>query len=373
MNNLGETRAELLAKLYALRGGLSVIYDEITATKKAKEKSDSYYRMLSSASTEKYRLSKEIEQSQKKLIDEKNKIEVGEKNIRISNKKKTTKAILISLAWIVGAIAVRVAIYYLATLIFQGQYPTNDWFWTWTLPLSIYGVGIFMAGKCLWEWLSSIDSAKWFKSQSEKNLERTTLRELGEQKSMQNSIERQNEIIMTNSKKYQVSKEELSNAIARRNQIYKELYPVLVREYSNLVSVDDWGNLDLIIYYLYSGRADSIKEALQLVDKHIEMNTLINAVNNASTSIQREIKGIEASINAKMNAEFAKMNNQLAQNRANLERKIENQGKEISAQAQKLSDVTSELVNQTRIKNSLLKDISVNSAEIANNVRQLRG
>ena len=37
----------------------------------------------------------------------------------------------------------------------------------------------------------------------------------------------------------------------------------------------DWSNLDLIIYYLETNRADTIKEALQLLDEEIRTLVLV--------------------------------------------------------------------------------------------------
>lgn len=52
-------------------------------------------------------------------------------------------------------------------------------------------------------------------------------------------------------------------AIAQRSQKILEL----AVETFPLIDFRDWENIDLIIYYFETGRADDMKEALQLVDR----------------------------------------------------------------------------------------------------------
>lgn len=73
------------------------------------------------------------------------------------------------------------------------------------------------------------------------------------------------------------------------------VYAALKETFSSKLSPADWQNLDLIIFYMTSGRADTIKESLQLVDRQRQTDEIVSAVNRASDSICKEIRnGISA-------------------------------------------------------------------------------
>ena len=64
----------------------------------------------------------------------------------------------------------------------------------------------------------------------------------------------------------------------------------LENQISSLLNVRDWGNLDLIIYYYETGRADSIKEALRLIDLESRGGNLNSALCKANKEIGNSIK-----------------------------------------------------------------------------------
>ena len=61
-----------------------------------------------------------------------------------------------------------------------------------------------------------------------------------------------------------------------------EAYPV--------IDFRDWGNVDLLIYYFETGRADTVKEALQLVDRQLQTDQMVRAIEMASQELQRTIQ-----------------------------------------------------------------------------------
>ena len=52
-----------------------------------------------------------------------------------------------------------------------------------------------------------------------------------------------------------------------------------------IITETDWANIDLLIFYLETGRADSLKEALQLVDKQRQTDQIAYAIHEASNHI----------------------------------------------------------------------------------------
>ncbi len=68
-----------------------------------------------------------------------------------------------------------------------------------------------------------------------------------------------------------------------------ETYNSLVKEYSSLIDVRDWENLDLVIYYLETRRAISVREALQLADRQHQTEAIIQTFKVATEQIKETI------------------------------------------------------------------------------------
>ncbi len=65
---------------------------------------------------------------------------------------------------------------------------------------------------------------------------------------------------------------------------------VLEKTYAKLLNTADWKNIDLCIFYLQTGRADTIKECLLLVDRQRQNDEIVGAISAASNSICNEIR-----------------------------------------------------------------------------------
>ena len=73
-----------------------------------------------------------------------------------------------------------------------------------------------------------------------------------------------------------------------------EMWSALTDTFSKKLDVRDWNNIDLIIYYLETQRADTIKEALQLADREKQTERIEVAMSKATEEITRQI---EAGVN----------------------------------------------------------------------------
>ncbi len=70
----------------------------------------------------------------------------------------------------------------------------------------------------------------------------------------------------------------------------KGIYESLIPHYSAILDIRDWKNLDLIIYLLETGRADTTKEALQQVDVYRHTEQIVTAIKEASSEICKTIQ-----------------------------------------------------------------------------------
>ena len=68
-----------------------------------------------------------------------------------------------------------------------------------------------------------------------------------------------------------------------------EIYTALENEFSKLIDPRDWQYLDLIIFYFETGRAENMKEALQLVEREVQTQRIVDAVEKASECVCKTI------------------------------------------------------------------------------------
>lgn len=74
-----------------------------------------------------------------------------------------------------------------------------------------------------------------------------------------------------------------------RDDTFSKLQPIYtatLKTYADMIDERDWKYLDVVIYYFETKRADSIKEALQQLDRLIQTNMIVSAVQSASRDIQ---------------------------------------------------------------------------------------
>ncbi|MDE6790261.1 MAG: hypothetical protein K2J61_00920 [Clostridia bacterium] len=69
-----------------------------------------------------------------------------------------------------------------------------------------------------------------------------------------------------------------------------EFYMALKKQFSCILDERDWKNLDLVIYELETRRADSVKEALQLVDRELQTERIQQILVQATEQICYEIR-----------------------------------------------------------------------------------
>ncbi len=150
------------------------------------------------------------------------------------------------------------------------------------------------------------------------------------------------------------------NKVKQENKVLEKvninLSDKLISTYNNLLDFRDWENLDLIIYYFETGRADSIKEALQIVDKERLNNALIEAIGVATNEICRSIH----SLGNIMIAGFSSLAAQLEAQRVQTMGALQQIDKNISG-----------VLTQQTLSNALLAKANVSSKEMVEQMKKL--
>ena len=139
----------------------------------------------------------------------------------------------------------------------------------------------------------------------------------------------------------------------------------------------DWMNIDLIIFYFETGRADSVKEALYQVDRERQNKGLLGAMHSASSVLCRTINSSIAELSAKLNKSFEKLSQSLNEQSIRTRAVIEDNLSKSTALLQQQGEQTAKLIQSNyssqEMNRALLEKISTSSDRlVADMESQLR-
>ena len=160
----------------------------------------------------------------------------------------------------------------------------------------------------------------------------------------------------------------------------KELDKALVAKFKNVLDPRDWQNVDLIIYYFETGRADTLKEALHLVDNERQTQRIVNAIHSASAYVSQTIRSgmselrstmvqcfsaVSAQLNAigtQQRAAYTAMYNQMQNINANI--------KNVSLQ---LGDISADIKTSFDFNKALAEKSTTSSDKLMADMNYMRG
>ncbi len=145
--------------------------------------------------------------------------------------------------------------------------------------------------------------------------------------------------------------------IAAFSQKGVEMYSLVAEEFSkSLPSLDqrDYKHVDLIIYLLETGRAETMKEALQQVDSYVSTDRIVQEISKASKTISQSITINMQSI------------------RASIESSMYGLGEKIDRLTYNVNELNNNQINNAKIQNALLEKANVSSSQMAKNIEQMR-
>lgn len=116
----------------------------------------------------------------------------------------------------------------------------------------------------------------------------------------------QNRAYASNISKLKQRINELNSSISRAMNC-------LESEFGGLLHTSDWGNIDYLIYLFMTGRADSKKEALQLLDKEKRTDRIVGAINGAAKYISKNISSAMNSLGNRLSSKMSEVNRSLSQ------------------------------------------------------------
>lgn len=150
---------------------------------------------------------------------------------------------------------------------------------------------------------------------------------------------------------------EKDDKIAPIKESCNDFYMALKKQFDSLLDERDWKNLDLVIYELETRRADSVKEALQLVDRELQTERIQQTIVQATEQICYEIRRGFAEIKATIIECSSVISAQLAT---------------VSMQLSETNEHLADLCDGVNMSNALQAKANVSSAKLLSDVHAIR-
>lgn len=399
VENAKEERAkdEILADLYALRGGLSVISERVDVLKESEEKIRGDIKLEEKKYRQEYHeclneLEKNRETKEKLTKD----VERQEEWCKQASSDRFFDAIkdwgvflvtlFIGLFGIVGFVALNVyesgnessLFYKMGKSIFSVVGESNS---NWVgYAFIIIGILSSIAFVCFGIF-SCFDSPgirtfftftrhlpqireKWYNKDIEKLRvfnEKWTLLEEEVQRSKNNY-----DGIINDMKSIVVSRMKEKNTVELEK--LQEIKVSLNEIYDVWLSESDWENVDLLIYYMETGRADALKEALQLVDRQRQTDQIVRAIKTASQSICGSIQLSVDRLGDALSKSFSVISSQIASLGGHIDL-MTNAIKEGNDIQQRQTELQRKQLSATELNNALLEKSNMTSRALLNDLR----
>lgn len=149
--------------------------------------------------------------------------------------------------------------------------------------------------------------------------------------------------------------------IKANTSIYGDYAVALAQQFAPVLNIADWKNTDLIIFYMQTGRADTMKEALQQADRQRQTDSIINEVRNATRAIVSEINSGFAALGQAMVSCFSVLSSQMSSTHA----------RTMNAMGQ-IQSQNAELISQAKLNNALQAKANVTSDKLCNDLSYIK-
>jgi len=131
-----------------------------------------------------------------------------------------------------------------------------------------------------------------------------------------------------------------------------------------LLDERDWQHLDLIIYEVETGRADSIKEALQQADQYIRHNELMQVMETATQAICVTIRESISELSSSIGAHLSGIKRGMSE--------LKGEISELRISQEKMNSAFDTLLDEQEMTNALLEKSNVSSKQLADDISRMR-
>ena len=355
---------ETLSGLYSIRAGMSLIsqmHDDILAVK---GEVDSQVSRIDALEKEKGTMQTQKDDLNKELLNAKKDLRVLEQPSTKSQNERDQKKfneehpfgclfmIIFAIVALLATLLIGVIVF---TLILRTSFPV------WYAVVVIAAMNIFaFVGLIIYIVLSLRSDKKTLEYYRKKDIQKTKNMITELEKSIEDKSKELNKINMHILSAYEQRINLEQSLINTKNEKLSEagkIYETMKGNFSGILDSRDWQNVDLIIYCFETGRAETLKEALQIVDKERQLNTLVSSIAYATSIISQEIRTNMEKISRDIRLGLGRLSSQIDKQNTLLQH-ISNDQKGI---LQKASDTAEE----TRFQSALLSKIDVSSHKLA--------
>lgn len=151
----------------------------------------------------------------------------------------------------------------------------------------------------------------------------------------------------------------------RLTKLSQDMYDRLVAQFKTLLDIRDWQHIDLVIFYFETGRADTLKEALQQVDRRVQTDEIIEAIESAGSSIAATINVTMRELRSDLNKSFNRLSEQLAIQHAEQMTALGNINRSIERTNESIAKLQSATENNGKTLENILSAANLNNALIA--------
>ncbi|MGN0818757.1 MAG: hypothetical protein ACI4L9_07285 [Candidatus Coproplasma sp.] len=180
-------------------------------------------------------------------------------------------------------------------------------------------------------------------------------------------------------KRIEEIKANINQCVERINVIKGKSEKIIekARNIYKLLDLRDWINVDLIIFYYETGRADTIKEALYQVDRERQNQSLVSALHIASESICKTVYYSIAALSESLNRSFEMLASEIKyqneQTRIEFEKNIQKSNMLLERQSEETARLAQINCSAQELNKALLEKISVSSDRLVEDMEsQLR-
>lgn len=161
-----------------------------------------------------------------------------------------------------------------------------------------------------------------------------------------------------------------SKAIVERDRAYRsklsqDMYDRLVAQFKTVLDIRDWQHIDLVIFYFETGRADTLKEALQQVDRRVQTDEIIEAIESAGSSIAATINVTMRELRSDLNKSFNRLSEQLKIQHAEQMTALGNINRSIERTNESIAKLQSATENNGKTLENISSAANLNNALIA--------
>lgn len=380
------TKNEILAQLYAIKAGLSIISQEKDKIAKQESILQNIDNDLKRAKGELSRYTESAQQTEKEIDNLQSRLA----NPNLNHIKKTTKEVPVKWAILIAGFIIGMILPITIGAMIGGK----DWFEdsAWVAWVGAFaGIGLAIPIHI------SIHKKAQAKAdaQAEEEYQKALQRERQHQSAqITQQLDYYKKCLATN-KQYQESSQnmvaQLTEKFNNQLQIFNEqkdlsiglaktVYEALISEYATLLDPRDWKNIDFIIFYYETGRVDTIKEALIHVDQQRQTDTIAKAIKQASEEISSTINTSMTMLRGDLNSCFGALSSQLDKSMQIQLQAIQQSNVALGALSGSVGELGSKLQtslnalgNEQALTNALLDKVATSSDALVNDLNYVMG